>query len=212
MYQRILTFASVLLLASGLSLGSARAIQATDPAAAINDLVKQAISTMQSTQGSDADREGEFRKLLTSGFDIPRMSRFVLGRYWNGADDASRHTFSDLFENWIIRTYGSRFREYGGQTIQVTSTRPESDTTSVVMSQFINPNTKAPPAKVEWHVRKMGDNDYKIIDVSVEGVSMALTQRDEIAAVADRSGGTIEGLNKALQQRLANGDTAPPAK
>jgi hypothetical protein len=32
---------------------------------------------------------------------------------------------------------------------------------------------------------------------------MALTQRDEIAAVADRNGGTAAGLNKAMEQRLA---------
>jgi phospholipid transport system substrate-binding protein len=211
MHQRILTFASIFLLASGLSLGGAHALQAADPAAAVNELVKQAIGDIKSTQGSDVEREAEFRKLLEAGFDIPRISRFVLGRYWNGADEASRRTFADLFENWIVRTYGTRFREYGGQTIQVTSTRTESETTTVVMSQFVNPNAKAPPAKVEWHVRKMGENDYKIIDVSVEGVSMALTQRDEIAAVADRNGGTIDGLNKALQQRLANGE-APPAQ
>ena len=31
---------------------------------------------------------------------------------------------------------------------------------------------------------------------------MALAHRDEIAAVADRNGGTTAGLNKALEARL----------
>lgn len=79
---------------------------------------------------------------------------------------------------------------------------------TVVLSQFVSPSGK-PPAKVEWHVRKGADSDYKIVDVSVEGVSMALTQRDEIAAVADRSGGTIEALNQALQQKIQSGEPAP---
>src|SRR6266851_3526021 len=61
-------------------------------------------------------------------------------------------------------------------------------------------------------VRKQ-DNDYKVVDIDVEGVSMLVTQREEFGSVIQRSGGTIAGLNKTLQERLASGDTslaAPP--
>ena len=81
----------------------------------------------------------------------------------------------------------------------------------MVLSQFTSPNG-APPAKVEWHVRKTGDNGYAVVDVSVEGVSMALTQRDEIAAVADRSGGTVDGLNQAMKQKINGGESASAGK
>jgi hypothetical protein len=37
---------------------------------------------------------------------------------------------------------------------------------------------------------------------------MALTQRDEIASVADRNGGSAEGLNRALAASLAGHTTA----
>jgi phospholipid transport system substrate-binding protein len=184
-----------------LTCGDARAMQAADPSTLVSQLVNQAISIIVDKQAPD--REAKFRDLLQTGFDIPRISRFVLGRYWNGASDVQRQQFTKLFEDWIVRTYSSRFGDYSGETIQVTGTRPESDTTTVVLSQFVSPSG-APPAKVEWHVRKNSDNDFEIVDVSVEGVSMALTQRDEIAAVADRSGGSVEGLNQALQQKISS--------
>lgn len=201
MRRRITLLVSALAIAFSLTLGRAEALQAADPSSLINNLVAEAIANIADRQAVDTERETKFRALLESGFDIPRISRFVLGRYWAGASDQERQRFAALFEEWIVRSYAARFKEYSGETIKVTGSRMESETSTVVLSQFIKAN--APPAKVEWHVRKLPDGSFKIIDVAVEGISMALAQRDEIASVADRSGGTTEGLNKALEARLA---------
>ena len=184
----------------------ARALDASDPSGLVNNLVSQAIANIKDQQAGEADREAKFRALLEAGFDIPRISRFVLGRYWNAATADQRQHFTGLFEDWVVRTYSARFKDYSGQTIRVTGERPESETSTVVISQFTGPNG-APPAKIEWHVRKQSDGGFKVIDVSVEGISMALTERDEIAAVADRHGGTAEGLNEALEASLAGQST-----
>jgi phospholipid transport system substrate-binding protein len=181
--------------------GNAQAMQAADPSTLINKLVGQAITVIVDKNESPDQREAKFRSLLQDGFDIPRISRFVLGRYWNAATDDQRKQFSQLFEDWIVRTYSARFTQYSGEKIQVIGTRGEGPTTTVVTSQFVSPNG-GPPAKVDWVVRKSGDNDFTVVDVSVEGVSMALTQRDEIAAVADRNGGTVDGLNRAMQDKI----------
>lgn len=207
MRERLILFVSVIALALGLAQPGARALQAGDPSSLVNNLVSEAIANIKQQNKSDTERATKFRTLLKSGFDIPRISRFVLGRYWNAASDDERQQFTILFEDWIVRTYSARFTDYSGQIIKVTGTRPESDISTVVLSQFINPNAPQ-PAKVEWHVRKEGDGSYKIVDVSVEGISMALTQRDEIASVADRNGGTAGGLNKALEERLAVNERA----
>jgi len=182
-------------------------MQAGDPSALINQLVGQAINVIVDKNSTQAVREQKFRTLLQTGFDIPRISRFVLGRYWNAANDDQRKQFSELFEDWIVRTYAARFGQYTGEKIQLVGTRNEGPTTTVVVSQFVSPSG-APPAKVEWVVRKTGDNNYSVVDVSVEGVSMALTQRDEIAAVADRNGGTVDGLNRAMQEKIRGAATA----
>ncbi|HEX4191598.1 MAG TPA: ABC transporter substrate-binding protein [Stellaceae bacterium] len=212
MKLRLPAFFSAAVLAITLLSGNAQAMQAADPSTFINQLVTQAIDVIVDKNETADQREEKFRTLLQDGFDIPRISRFVLGRYWNAATDDQRKQFSQLFEEWIVRTYSARFGQYTGEKIQVTGTRSEAPTTTVVTSQFVSP-TGAPPAKVEWVVRKNGDNNYAVVDVSVEGVSMALTQRDEIAAVADRNGGTIDGLNKAMQDKIKGAAAAtPPGK
>ena len=50
---------------------------------------------------------------------------------------------------------------------------------------------------------------YKITDVIVEGISMAVTQRSEFAAVIQRHGGQVEGLLALLRQKTANAAARP---
>jgi phospholipid transport system substrate-binding protein len=201
--RRPLSLLSILVVL-GLSVAT-HAASAADAAGFVSELVGQALKTLDNKQASDQDRAAQFRQLLDSNFDMPRISRFVLGRYWNEASDQEKQQFQKLFEDYVVRSYAARFGEYSGEQVKVTGTRPESETSTLVMSSVQRANG-APPAKVDWRVRK-DDRGYKIVDVDVEGVSMVLTQREEFSSVIQRSGG-VAGLNKELEQKLASGDNS----
>jgi len=187
---------------------SAKATSATDPAAFVDGMIQQALAILRDKQITDAALQQQFSVMLHKDFDIPKIARFVLGRYWSTASDDDRNAFNGLFEQWIVRTYSARFKEYGGENIKVTGSRPESDTSFVVSSQLIHPDG-SPPADVNWHVNK-GPDGLKVVDVEVEGVSMALTEREEFSAVIQRAGGSVASLNQALKDKLDSGaiDTA----
>ena len=204
---------TLVLLVASLGFGSAtlRAAPASDASAFVKDLVGQAMQSLNDKKLSEEQREKQFRTMLHSDFDMPRISRFVVGRYWTTASDQDKQNFQRLFEDYVVRAYAARFSQYNGEQVKVIGSRPENETITLVSSQVLRPNG-APPAKVDWRVRKQ-DNDFKIVDIDVEGVSMLLTQREEFASVIQRSGGTVAGLNKTLEERLASGDTslaAPP--
>lgn len=183
----------------------AKAAAPSDAAGFVNDLVNSALKTLDNKQLSEEERAKTFRELLDRDFDMPRISRFVLGPYWREASDQEKQQFQKLFEDYVVRSYAQRFSEYSGEQVKVTGSRPESETSTLVQSQVVRQN--GPPAKVDWRVRK-DDKGFKIVDVDVEGVSMVLTQREEFSSVIQRSGGTVAGLNKELQQKLAQGDTS----
>ena len=208
--RRLRLFLPALILAFALALTGARAAS-TDPTALIQDLVRQALQTLTDKQATEEIRQDKFRALLKADFDMPRIARFVLGRYWNVASEPERQEFDKLFEQWVVRTYSTQFKDYSGEQVQVTGARAESDTSTLVASEIIRPNGAA-PVKVDWRVRKEDDGGYKIVDVNVDGVSMALTEREQISAVADRNGGSVGDLNKTLEKKLASNDTpAAPA-
>jgi phospholipid transport system substrate-binding protein len=154
----------------------------------------------------EPELEKRFKALLDKNFDMPRISRFVLGRYWNGASDQEKQDFQNLFEAYVVRAYSIRFSEYSGETVRVTGSRSDNPENVVVASQITQPDG-APPVKVDWIVRK-NDNEFRIADVSVDGVSMVLTQKQEFAAVIERNGGGVTALNKAIQDKLNGTATA----
>ena len=91
-----------------------------------------------------------------------------------------------------------------GKSDKVGSARPEGDNASVVQSQIALANSNQPPVRVDWRVTGHG-NAYKISDVTVEGVSMALTQRQEFASVIQRGGGQLDALLKVLREKTGQG-------
>lgn len=174
---------------------------ANDPAAFVSDLGKRAIDVLTSKQ-SQSEREKEFRKLFEEGFDLQAISRFVLGPYWRTATEAQRQEFLKLFENYVVHSYAVRFGEYSGQQLSVLGARKLGDDAAIVQSQIIQPNG-APPVKVDWQLNKTPQG-YKITDVNVEGVSMAVTQRQEFASIIQRNGGQLEALLKLLREKAGS--------
>ncbi len=191
--------AAVLGLLAGATAPAPPAAAAADPASLIRELGNQALQVLGKNVGQ-ADRAARFRQLFRADFDVPTIARFVLGRYWRVATETEQQEFVRLFEGYIALAYANRLAEYSGETLKVVGTRPDGDA-ALVSSEVVRPNG-APPAKVEWRVVR-ADGAYKITDVVVEGVSMAVTQRSEFASVIQRNGGKIEGLLAMLRQKTA---------
>jgi phospholipid transport system substrate-binding protein len=167
-------------------------------------LGNDAIAVLGDTRRSIEQRQIAFRRLFVSGFDIERMSQFALGRFWRGATDAQRAEFRQLFLDSIIAIYFNRLSRYSGETIVVTDSHRD-ETTTVVQTIIEWPSNKwpgAPPTRVDWRVRSQG-GEHKVVDVIVEGVSMAITQRSEFASVIQNNGGQVEALLAAMRQRAS---------
>ena len=164
----------------------------------IESLGEETIGAITKSDVSDDSRHTEFERLFRKGFDVNTISRFVLGRYWRRATPQQQEEYQALFADFIVRTYASRFRQYSGQTLAVDGERVANKRDTIVSSQINTPD--GPAVRVDWRVRTKGDG-HKIVDVVVEGVSMAITQRDEFASVIRRGDGEIEALISELRQK-----------
>lgn len=182
-----------------LSVATPRGAAAQDARAFVNTLGTQAIEVLGPSV-PEAQRLARFRELFHDDFDVPGIGRFVLGRYWRTATPQEQQEFLSLFQEYIVRSYSARLGEYGGEPFRVLGARPDGDET-VVTSEIIQQNEN--PIEIDWYLVDLA-GQYKIADVYVGGVSMAVTQRDEFASVIQRSGG-IPGLLSELRQKLAAG-------
>jgi phospholipid transport system substrate-binding protein len=177
---------------------------APDPATVINNLGNRALEVLGNKNTTPAQRVARFHELFLEDFDVPGIARFVLGRYWKIATPEQQEEFVKLFEDYIAIVYSNQLAAYMGETLKVTGSRKDAEG-AVVASEIIRPSG-APPVKVDWHLTDR-NGSYKISDVTVDGVSMAITQRSEFASVIQRSGGQVGGLIAQLRQKTA--ETAP---
>jgi phospholipid transport system substrate-binding protein len=175
------------------------AAAAADPAAMISNLGSRALEVL-GKGATQSQRVERFRELLREDFDVPGIARFVLGRYWNVATEEQRAEYVKLFEDYVAMAYATRLAEYTGETFKVTGSRPEAEG-AIVSSQIVRP-AGAAPVKVDWRLTGR-DGKYKISDVSVDGISMAVTQRSEFASVIQHNGGQVQGLITMLRQKTA---------
>ncbi|MGB0630294.1 MAG: MlaC/ttg2D family ABC transporter substrate-binding protein [Alphaproteobacteria bacterium] len=150
---------------------------------------------------SEEERTKRFRELLQEAFDLPRIARFTLGRYWRVASDEEKKEYVGLFEKFVIQAYATRFRDLSGKKLNVLQSRDITATQALVLSEITIPNQ--PAVKINWRVRTK-DDMHKITDVMVEGISMSVTQRDEFVSVIRQTGGKVAGLIKALRKKTAS--------
>jgi phospholipid transport system substrate-binding protein len=176
---------------------------ASDPASFMNDLGTRLLKIITDTATPEAQRRQQFRALCEQAFDIPKISRFVLGRYWLSAKDDEKKQFGTAFETYMVNIYWSRFTSYNGETFKVTGTQNEGNGTILVTTQILRPSGQ-PPVSVDWSVVKAGDS-FKIEDASLEGVSQALTYRDEFSSIIEQNGGQVSALIDKLNARAKEG-------
>lgn len=172
--------------------------QNTDAENHMQELGAEVIEILNDQNLGKTDVINRFEALLDENFALQSMGKFVLGRYWRRATAEEKAEFQKLFRKSILKTYSTRFETNTDATFKVTGSRTDNDGAIVVSSELLRPNAK--PVRIDWRVYSQ-DNEFKIYDVILEGVSMSITQRSEYAAVIQRKGGKVGGLNKAMQSK-----------
>ena len=193
--RRLFLFLALLLLLPG-----AQQASATTKAGAIRHiqlLGEQAFGAVQRSDMSLEKREAILADILSRGFALPLIARFVLGRYWRPATPEQRDSYVDLFGKFVIKSYSRHLGGFTGSSFDIVGAEPIGKSDFLVTT--ILRRKSGPSFKAGWRVRLI-DDKHKIIDVMVEGISMVVTQRQEFASVLRRDG--VERLLQILSAKV----------
>jgi phospholipid transport system substrate-binding protein len=178
------------------------AAPATDAASFISNIGQQAVGILQASPDTET-RKKAFHTLFSQDFDAPAIGKFVLGRYWRTATPEQQKQYIAVFTDYVVTFYASQFSNYHGQQFKVLGSDASQAGMSTVKSQIISTDG-APPTNIAWQVALEG-TAYKITDVSVENLSMAVTKRQEFASVIEQNGGNVQALIDQLKEKAAEG-------
>jgi len=101
---------------------------AADPSALVTAMGEQIRQVLADHSLSPLESQRRFHSVVDEGFDIPAISRFVLGRFWQGSTASFRQEFDGVFEDYVLQSLSARFADPSGESMTVTATRPRATT------------------------------------------------------------------------------------
>ena len=164
----------------------------------VEKLGKKVVNEVSNIEISDQERYQNFKKLYLASFDNYYISRFVLGRYWKTIDKGIQKQFVDSFNNYIVATYAPKFKGWVG-TFKAVDSLYENNYYNVKMDIL---NKDGPSLKMMWKIYLNKNQEFKILDVNIDGVSMLVTQRAEFLSVIKNHPNGVEGLIDAMNKKV----------
>lgn len=195
---------TLLTLIAGLMLvcGQAKADVDTAKAEAfIKEVTHEGIVEIINAKATQAEKDARFEKLFNSALDLKFIGKFVLGRYWRTANEEQREEFIDIYRKLNVQTWSKRFDEFKGKEFIFKGTSPSSSKGQIFVNTVV-PMNQAQPASVIWRVKQEGDT-FKIVDIIIENVSLAITARNEYTAFIKKSPDGINGLIADLKKKIS---------
>ncbi len=176
----------------------------------ISERANIALGILNDKTASLPEKAKLFRGFVDETADVERITGFVLGKYRRQLTTEQMSEFSYLFRQYAINTYEKRLTEYGGERLRVIGSSVRKPGDVVVMTR-IEGGDLDKPQPVKWRVLRQGDS-WRVVDVEVLGVWLAITQQQEFVTLLDNSGGKPDVLMKELRGRLAADSSAPRTK
>jgi phospholipid transport system substrate-binding protein len=170
------------------------------------ELVKSATDkVLERLRGAPGIRQDPVRlntviqEYIVPHLDFVTLSRLALGKHWRRASERQRELFAREFGTLLIRTYSAALTEYAGQEVEYLPADFSADQRRGTVRTRIVEHGRAPLA-VDYSVRLVGTS-WKIYDLSIEGVSLAVNYRTSFAQQIRAHG--IDGLIERLAARNA---------
>jgi phospholipid transport system substrate-binding protein len=148
---------------------------------------------------SEAQRRKQFRDLLLDLAASRRIALFTLGPYAAGAAPGDTEAFVQAFTNYSVAVYEKGLNRYEGQALKVTGSSDPATDDSVVRAELVSPNrSNGQSIKVAFRVRRDESGAPTVTDIQIEGVSLAITERDDFTGYLQQHKGSVPELSKRL--------------
>jgi phospholipid transport system substrate-binding protein len=166
----------------------------------IKDTTKEGVEQIINADIPQSEKDKRFHKLLDGALDLEFIGKFVLGRNWRTASKQQREEFVTTYRDLNIITWSKRFNEFKGKNFIFKGTTSSSSQGQVFVNTEV-PMDQGEPAKVLWRVRE-NKGQYKIVDIIIEGVSLAQASRSEYTAFIKNNPGGLNALITDLKAKL----------
>lgn len=187
-----------------------------DPQEKVASTIEQLIDRLQ--ENADAIKTDKSiaydisDELITPNIDFDRVTRLVIGKYWRGASTEQKKQLVTEVRSLMVRSYATAMSTYTADIVS------KKNRISYMPSRYKAGDKKASvrsiieldggqTSDVQYKLLYTG-GDWKIYDIRIEGISLAITYRTTFGAEIKRDG--LDALIAKLAERNRKGDVELP--
>ncbi len=194
--RRLLMMASASLAVLGGTSSQAFAATAVEQVRAAADIATNGIG-----RGSRSSRRSNARSFVNNYLSVSALARSSLGREYNDLTAKQKSRYRSLFKDYLVEYILGFFENYSGQRIDVLPRTQQRGSLTIVASTITHKGKKY---SVDWTL--VGSGDYRLYDVSIEGLSLRKDTKARFTRVYSAKG--YDGLITAMKNYIRRSKTS----
>jgi len=141
----------------------------------------------------------KLKSIAKKSVDFRGIGYYSLGAHRKKLSDDKKKEYLNIFEKYFLKSFSSRLSEYTDPKIHVNSQKKLNEKYTIVSSVLLATKEK-PEVNIDWRVVTKNPDKPLIIDVVIEGVSLAKVQKEEFNSIIQSNNGDIDALLTSLKE------------
>tara|TARA_B100001741_G_scaffold162069_1_gene134056 strand:+ start:443 stop:1027 length:585 start_codon:yes stop_codon:yes gene_type:complete len=165
-----------------------------------SDFVQSAVNRASEILKQNISKEEKMEKIeliAEEVVDIKGIAYYSLGSHRKTLSSEKKEEYFKVFKKYFLKSFSSRLAQYSDPKIQVSSEKKLNEKYTIV-SSILLATEKTPQVKLDWRIVTKDIHKPLIIDVVIEGVSLARVQREEFNSIIQNN--NIDGLINNLKE------------
>jgi len=164
----------------------------------LKSTLNAAVTVLQEEDVDFQIKTNEIEEILSPLFDFSLMAKLTLGRkYWPKLNNRDKQRFTKLFSKLFKKSYLQKLIDYTDEKIVYES--PVQIKKKVQIPTYLTSKDKKISILYKLYESQ---NDWKIYDVEIQGVSIIRSYRSQFVPILQN--GTIEDLMQKLEKSINN--------
>ena len=144
--------------------------------------------------------KGRYQRLkpvVISSYDLPFISKVVVGRYWSEFSEEQKEQFVDTFTKLSIATYANQFNGYSGERFKTISAEESKRGRLLIKTALIKSNGEE--IELDYILHQNG-HQWQIINVIAQGVSDLSLKRAQYTSYLKKDG--FDALLQEIKDKI----------
>ena len=156
-------------------------------------------SKLLSEDISKDEKINKLKSIAKDTVDINGIGFYTLGATRKSLSEEDKKKYSNLFEEYFLKSFSSRLSEYTNPEINVFDKEILNKNYTIVNS-LLKGTKERPEIKIDWRIYTKDPDKPLIRDLIIEGLSLARTQKEEFSSILNSNNGDINALFKILKE------------